>query len=67
MNRKTVAFFCDECGVELQTANACPECRRILCSRHYFGNNLGLGKRKDGLCAKCAAGKKVQDGKDKQA
>lgn len=67
LERRVVAFFCDECGTELQTANACPQCRRILCSKHYFGARIGMGKRKDGLCAKCAAGKTVRDEGTKQA
>lgn len=47
-------FFCDQCGVELSTGHACPNCKRILCHKHYFGSAMGAYRRKDGLCATCA-------------
>lgn len=67
MTRRVIAYFCDECGVELHTGSVCPECRRVLCSIHYFGERTGMRRRKDGLCVKCAAGKAVKNERDQQA
>ena len=64
---KVVPFFCDECKVELSTGHACPECKRVLCHRHYFGSRVGVRRRKDGLCARCAEKLKAEDDKDQQA
>ena len=57
-SRRMVSFFCDECGVQLSTGHACPECKRVLCHRHYFDMNHGIRRRKDGLCVRCAQVKK---------
>ncbi len=51
---KVVPFFCDQCGAELATGNVCPECKRVLCHKHYFGTRSGYRRRRDGLCARCA-------------
>lgn len=61
MSPKPVAFFCDECGTRLSTANACPRCKRVLCFEHYYGAASGPLRRKDGLCVKCAGASKVKD------
>ena len=55
MNRKSLPFFCDECGVELSTGEVCFKCKRVLCHKHFHGTAKHGLPRKDGLCAKCAA------------
>ncbi len=70
-NRKVLPFFCDECGIDLSTGYVCPECKRVLCCDHYYGNFRGAWggpvRRKDGLCVKCAEDKRLSDEKTKQA
>lgn len=66
-NCRAAVFFCDQCGVELSTGCACPQCKRVLCHVHYFGDRTGPRRRRDGLCARCAGSGKAENEKAQQA
>jgi len=66
VSRKIVAFFCDECGVELKTGHVCPECKRVLCHNHYYGDLVGPLRRRDGFCSRCAKAKEVRNEETQQ-
>lgn len=64
---KVDPLFCDECGATLSTGCVCPECKRVLCHVHYFGERMGPRRRKDGLCTRCAGAESLRDEKAQQA